>query len=151
MPLLSPELTGLLHSFLRMGFSGGSTGKESACNVGDLGMIPGLGRSPGGGKGYSLQYSDLENSMGSQRVGQDSATFTFTSLSRKHMSHTRVLLTPFVCLLFFQVKIMFLKKVASSACNSHSCAGFLETIAVLQHARGLHVNCVIHRTLLKGV
>ena len=42
---------------------GGSTGKESACNVGDLGSIPGLGRSPGVEKGYPLQYSGLENSM----------------------------------------------------------------------------------------
>ena len=40
-----------------------SAGKESACNVGDLGSIPGLGRSPGEGKGYPLQYSGLENSM----------------------------------------------------------------------------------------
>ena len=40
----------------------GSAGKESACNVGDLGSIPGLGRSPGEGKGYPLQYSGLENS-----------------------------------------------------------------------------------------
>ena len=42
---------------------GGSAGKESACNAGDLGLIPGLGRSPGEGKGYRLQYSGLENSM----------------------------------------------------------------------------------------
>ena len=41
----------------------GSGGKESACNMGDLGSIPGLGRSPGEGKGYPLQYSGLENSM----------------------------------------------------------------------------------------
>ena len=46
-----------------LGFPGGSAGKESACNVGDLGSIPGLGRSPGEGKGYPLQYSGLENSM----------------------------------------------------------------------------------------
>ena len=46
-----------------MGFPGGSTGKEFTCNVGDLGLIPGLGRSPGEGKGYLLQYSGLENSM----------------------------------------------------------------------------------------
>ena len=38
-----------------------SAGKESACNVGDLGLMPGLGRSPGEGKGYPLQYSGLEN------------------------------------------------------------------------------------------
>ena len=59
-----------------MGFPCGSAGKESACNGGDLGSIPGLGRSPGEGKGYPLQYSDLENSwtvqsMGLQRVGHD--------------------------------------------------------------------------------
>ena len=46
-----------------MGFHGGSTGKESACNAGDLGLIPGLGRSPGEGKGYPLRSSGLENSM----------------------------------------------------------------------------------------
>ena len=46
-----------------LGFPCGSAGKESACNAGDLGLIPGLGRSPGEGKGYPLQYSGLENSM----------------------------------------------------------------------------------------
>ena len=46
-----------------MDFPGGSAGKQSACNAGDLGLIPGLGRSPGEGKGYPLQYSGLENSM----------------------------------------------------------------------------------------
>ena len=44
-----------------LGFPCGSAGKESACNVGDLGLIPGLGRSPGKGKGYPLQYFGLEN------------------------------------------------------------------------------------------
>ena len=43
----------------------GSAGKESACNVRDLGLIPGLGRSPGEENGYPLQYSGLENSMDS--------------------------------------------------------------------------------------
>ena len=46
-----------------MGFPCGSAGKESACNEGNLGLIPGLGRAPGEGKGYPLQYSGLENSM----------------------------------------------------------------------------------------
>jgi len=46
-----------------LGFSGGSDGKESACSVGDLSSIPGLGRSPGKGNGYPLQYSCLKNSM----------------------------------------------------------------------------------------
>ena len=48
-----------------LGFPGGSDGKESTCNVGDLGLIPGLGRSPGDGKGYLLQYSGVENSKDS--------------------------------------------------------------------------------------
>ena len=46
-----------------MGFPGGSAGKESARNAGDLGVIPGLGIFPGEGKGYPLQYSGKENSM----------------------------------------------------------------------------------------
>ena len=62
-----------------MGLPGGSDGKESACNAGDLGSTPGSGRSPGEGTGNPLQYSCLENSMdggawratghGSQRIG----------------------------------------------------------------------------------
>jgi len=44
-------------------FPCGSAGEESACRVGGLGWIPGLGRSPGEGKAYPLQYSGLENSM----------------------------------------------------------------------------------------
>ena len=44
-----------------MGFPGGSDGKESTCNAGDTGLIPGSGRSPGEGNGYPLQYSCLGN------------------------------------------------------------------------------------------
>ena len=62
-----------------MGFPDSSVGKESACNAGDPGSIPGLGRSPGEGKGYPLQYSGLENSMDCiesdfSRVGQSDMT-----------------------------------------------------------------------------
>ena len=46
-----------------LGFPDGSVGKESACNAEDLGLIPGLGRSPGEEKGYPLQYSGPENSI----------------------------------------------------------------------------------------
>ena len=46
-----------------MGFPGGSDGKESGCNAGDPGLIPGLERTPGGGNGSPLQYSCLENPM----------------------------------------------------------------------------------------
>ena len=48
---------------LYKGFPGGSECKESACNAGDLGSMPGLGKSPGEGNGYTHQYSCLENSM----------------------------------------------------------------------------------------
>ena len=48
---------------LALGYPGGSDGKESACNAGDQGLIPGLGRSSGGGHGNPLQYSCLENPM----------------------------------------------------------------------------------------
>ena len=51
-----------------MGFPGGSDGKESACNVRDLGLIPGLGRYPGGGHGNRLQYSCLENPHGQRSL-----------------------------------------------------------------------------------
>ena len=51
------------------GFPGGSVGKESACNVGDVGSIPGLGRSSGGGHGNPLQYPCLENPHGQRSMG----------------------------------------------------------------------------------
>jgi len=68
-----------------MGFPGGSAGKESACNVGDLGLIPGLGRSPGEGNGYPLQYSGLENSMDCivLRFPKSQTQLTFTFRQRK--------------------------------------------------------------------
>ena len=52
-----------LPTLVLLDFPGDSAGKESACNAGDLGLIPGLGRSPGEGKGYPLRYSGLENPM----------------------------------------------------------------------------------------
>ena len=68
-----------------MCFPGGSAGKDLACNVGDLGSIPGLGRSPGEGKGYAFQYSGLENSTdcivhGVAKSWTQLSDFDFTSL-----------------------------------------------------------------------
>ena len=54
-----------MKGFEGYGFPCGSAGKECACNAGDLGSIPGLGRSPREGKGYPIQYSGLENSLDS--------------------------------------------------------------------------------------
>ena len=67
------------------GFPCGSAGKESACNVEDLGLIPGLGRSPGEGKGYPFQYSCLENSMDYTVHG---VTKSQTRLSDFHISQS---------------------------------------------------------------
>ena len=58
-----------------VGFPGGSTGKEFAYSVGDLGLIPGLGRSPGEGNGNPLQYSALENSMDCIVYGVDCTVY----------------------------------------------------------------------------
>ena len=76
-----------------MGFPGGSQGKESAYNAGDPGLVPGLGRFPGEGNGYPLQYSCLGNLMdtrslagyspwGHKKARHDGATFTH---SRTHL------------------------------------------------------------------
>ena len=62
------------------GFPGGSDGKEFACNAGDLGLISGLARSSGEGKGYPLQHSGLENSIDCivHGVAELDTTVTFT-------------------------------------------------------------------------
>ena len=64
--LLKPSLENFEPTPVFLSFPHDSAGKESACNVGDLGLIPRLGRTPRGGHGNPLQYSGLENS---QRVG----------------------------------------------------------------------------------
>ena len=64
-------------------FPCGSAGRESTCNVGDLGWIPELGRSPGEGKGYSFQYSGLKNSMNSIAHG---IAKSWTRLSNFHLT-----------------------------------------------------------------
>ena len=66
-----------------LGFPGGLAGKESTCNAGDLGLIPGLGRSPGEGNGNPLQYSRLENPMGR---GAWQATVHGTAKSQKQLN-----------------------------------------------------------------
>ena len=63
-----------------LGFPGGSAGKESACNVGDLGSVPGLGRFPGEGNSYPLQCSGLENPMDYPSGHKESDTVVQLSL-----------------------------------------------------------------------
>ena len=81
-------------TWLRLGFPGGSAHKESVCNEGDLGSIPGLGRSPGEGKGYPLQYSGLKNSMDCIAHG---ATKSWTQLSSFHLAWLRLGFWPRQC------------------------------------------------------
>ena len=70
-----------------LGFPGGSAGKESACNEGDLGSIPGLGRSPGEGHSNPLQYFCLENRHGQEPGG------LYSSWGRKESDTTERLST----------------------------------------------------------
>ena len=75
-----------------LGFCCGSANKESACNAGDLGLIPGFGRSPGEGKAYPLQDSGLENSMdctvnGVAESWTRLSDFHFTSLGVVHTNY----------------------------------------------------------------
>ena len=74
-----------IHTENKLDFPRGSAGKESACNAGDLGSIPGFGKSPGEGNSYTLQYSGLENSMDAIDHGVTKSQtwlsdFRFTSL-----------------------------------------------------------------------
>ena len=73
-----------------MGFPCGSAGKESAYNVGGLGLTPGLGRSPGEGEGYLLQYSGLENSMDCTVHG---VAKSWTQLSDFHLKEQIFIIT----------------------------------------------------------
>ena len=76
-----PLEKGWLPTPVFLGFPGVSVGKESSCSVGDLGSIPGLGRSREEGNGYPLQYSGLENSTDSTVHG---VTKSWTQLSNFH-------------------------------------------------------------------
>ena len=76
-----------------MGFPSSSVGKESACNMGDLGSITGLGRSPGEGKGYSLQYSGLENSMFCIVHGVTKSRTWLSDFSLSRYTHTSLYYT----------------------------------------------------------
>ena len=91
----------MINSLLHLGFACGSAGKESTRNAGDLGWIPGLGRSPGKGKGYPLQYSGLENSMDYIVCG---VTKSQTQLHDFHLLH---LLNLFIYI-YFRILFTFI-------------------------------------------
>ena len=81
-----PLEKGRLPTPVFLGFPGGSDGKDSACNAGDLSLIPGMGRPPGNGNGYPLQYSCLENSMDrrTQRATVHGVAKSWTQISDFH-------------------------------------------------------------------
>ena len=107
--------SGIPETHSAMGFPAGSDGKESACSEGDLGLILGLGRSPGGGKDYPLPFSGLENSMDSTVHG---AAKSWTGLSMievanlKYWWTTICLPVPFVII---KPKLEMLKKLEPHA------------------------------------
>ena len=115
-----------------LGFPYGSAGKEFACNAEDLGSIPGLGRSPGEGKGYPLQYSGLENSM--DCVGHEVAKSP-TRLSDFHF-HTCIILTPSVSspgriILFYALLFFFFFLTISCVIHPCVCAKSLQLCPTL--------------------
>ena len=80
---MEKNLKTITYIYKNMGFPSGSDGKESSCNMEDLGSIPVLGRSPGGGHGNPLQHSCLENPMdrGAWRATAHGVTKSQTRLS----------------------------------------------------------------------
>ena len=89
-----PNAAGMLElsdQEFKTGFPGGSDNKESTCNSGDLGLIPGLGRSPGGRHGNSLQYSCLENPHGQRSLA------SYSPWSHKESDTTEWLSTWLAC------------------------------------------------------
>ena len=90
-----------------LGFPGGSDGKESACNVGDPGLIPGSGRSPEEGKGYPFPYSCLENPHG------QSSLAGYTPLGCKESDTTERLSTAHSLSLSLKGYILFASDVGA--------------------------------------
>ena len=113
-----------------MGFPGGSAGKESACSVGDLGSIPGLGRSPGEGNGYPLQYSGLQNSMDCIVHGVAKSwtrlewlllSFTFFKLCPMNpVSRYSGILEESSCTLYFSIMISKISWLVTFSCRNES-------------------------------
>ena len=89
----------LLSNITNLGFPGGSDSKESACNAGDLGSVPGWGRSPGGGHSNPLQYSCLENPHGQRSLGSYSPWSCKESDTAKRLSTAEHITSPSTCMI----------------------------------------------------
>ena len=92
-----------------LGFPCGSDGKESACSVGDLGLVPGLGRSPEEGNGFALQYSGLVNSM--DRGAWQTAVHEVAK-SRTQLSNFTHSLTAQTIMALFRLRVYRILQVA---------------------------------------
>ena len=127
-----------LPTLVFLGFPCDSAGKESTCNTGDLGSIPGLGRSPGEEKVYPLQYSGLENSMDCIFHG---VTKSQTRLSNFHF-HLLAIVQQFehsLVLLFFgfEQKVTFSSPVVTAEFSKF--AGILSAALSLHHLLGFEI------------
>ena len=112
-----------------MGFPGGSDGKASACNAGDLCSIPGLGRSPGEGNGNPLQHSCLENPMdrGAWQATVHGVAIVGNNLATKPPTTTTIMLFLAWAYLGDKWEVTGLEQVAfpsvASLNSSHTCQG----------------------------
>ena len=137
----------------QLGFPCGSAGKESACNAEGLVLIPGLGRSPGEGKGYPLQYSGLENSIdctvhGVTRSGTQMSDFHFHfSLSVDSCYPCRIVIGTNICITFTEcqkpVEIHCLKNWVCGHC--FLCDLYISDIYLVFFQKFL-----VHRSLNSG-
>ena len=138
------------------GFPGGSDGKASACSARDPGSIPGLGRFPGEGNGYRLQYSCLENSMdreasglqsmGSQRVRHNWATNTSTKkILQKYAYKPITHLVIFLFVVSFSYK--FLAKISFIYMQAFACMSVSMTVNI---SRGKSVHDLVPLFHLPG-
>ena len=121
------------------GFPGGSAGKVSACNAGDLGLIPGSGRSPGEGNGIPLQYPCLEKSHGWRSlVGYSHQGFKKSDTIKQLLSPIQVIRehqveSPLLCLIDFVSKINL---------ESNNFFPFPQSVQRLYHAQAEPYNCL---------
>ena len=121
-------------SWYCLGFPGGSEVKASACNVGDLSSIPGLGRSPGEGNGNPLQYSCLENPMdgrawwaivhGVAKSQTGLSNFTFTEICKKFTNLVNILDKCSVIELSAMLKIFWVVKYDSHSYGIFECCQY---------------------------
>ena len=134
------------------GLPGGSVSNEYVCNVGDLCLIPGLGRAPGEGNGYPLQYSGLENSM--ERGGDRQAISRGVAKSQTRLSDFHMCV--YMCIFVFSKLHLFqlLPVCYMQCCIKHTCphilymvnifGGYIIIIKMAGSMRGAHFKSYSH-------